>query len=58
MPEKQLRIFLSHISRQSLKKYLFKANIYNGRRNMNKVDLIDMIISQLKLLFTDVLLIN
>ena len=45
MPGKQLRIFLSHVSQQSLKEYLFKANIYNGRRNMNKVDLIDMIIS-------------
>ena len=33
MPEKQLRIFLSHISQQSLKEYLFKANIYNGRRD-------------------------
>ena len=45
MPEKQLRIFLSHISQQSLTEYLFKANIDNERRNMNKVDLIDMIIS-------------
>ena len=45
MPEKQLRIFLSHISQQWLKEYLFKANIYNGRRIMNKLDLIDMIIS-------------
>ena len=45
LPEKQLRIFLSHLSQQSLKEYLSRANIYNGRRNMNKADLIDMISS-------------
>ena len=45
LPEKQLRIFLSHLSQQSLKEYLSKANIYEGKRNMNKIDLIDMIIS-------------
>ena len=40
LPEKQLIIFLSHLSQ-----YLTEANIYNGKRNMSKVDLIDMIIS-------------
>ena len=46
IPEKQLRIFLSNLSKQSLKEHLSEANIYNERRNMNKVDLIDMIISE------------
>ena len=45
LTEKQLRIFLSHLSQQSLKDYLSEAKIYNGKRNMNKADLIDMIIS-------------
>ena len=45
LPEKQLRIFLSHLSQQSLKDYLSEAKIYNGKRNMNKADLIDMIVS-------------
>ena len=45
LPEKQLIIFLSHLSQKSLKEYLSEANIYNGKRNMSKVDLIDKIIS-------------
>ena len=45
LPEKQLRIFLSHLSQQSLKEYLSEANIYDAKRNTNKVNLIDMIIS-------------
>ena len=45
LPEEQLRIFLSHLSQQSLKEYLSEANIYDGKRNINKVNLIDMIIS-------------
>ena len=45
LPEKQLRIFLSHLSQQSLKEYLSEANIYDGKSNINKVNLIDMIIS-------------
>ena len=45
LPEKQLRIFLSHLSQQSLKGYLSEANIYDGKRNTNKLNLIDMIIS-------------
>ena len=36
IPEKQLRIFLSNLSKQSLKEHLSEANIYNERRNMNK----------------------
>ena len=43
LPKKQLRIFLSHLCQQSLKEYLSEANIYDG--NINKVNLIDMIIS-------------
>ena len=46
LPEKQFIIFLSHLSQQSLKDYLSEAKIYNGKRNMNKADLIDMIISK------------
>ena len=46
LPEKQFRIFLSHLSKQSLKDYLSEAKIYNGKRNMNKADLTDMIISK------------
>ena len=42
--ENYLRIFLSHISEAALKEYLSKANIYNGRRNMSKSNLVDMII--------------
>ena len=45
VPEKHLRIFLSDLSQQSVKEYLFEANIYNGKKNTNKVDLIGMIIS-------------
>ena len=45
LPEKQLRIFLSHLSQLSLKEYLSEANIYKVKRNMNRADLIDMIIS-------------
>ena len=42
--ENHLRIFLSHISEAALKVYLSKANIYNGRRNMSRNDLIYLII--------------
>ena len=37
LPEEQLRIFLSHLSQQSLKEYLSEANIYDGKGNKNKV---------------------
>ena len=46
LPEKQLRIFLLHLPQEPLKEYLFNANIYKGRRNMSKIDLIDMIITE------------
>ena len=46
LPEKQLRIFLSYLPQEPLKEYLYNANIYKGRRNMSKHDLIDMIITE------------
>ena len=46
LPEKQLRIFLSYLPQEPLKEYLFNANIYKGKRNMSKIDLIDIIISE------------
>ena len=45
LPEKQLRIFLSYLPQIQLKEYLSMAEIYNGRKNMSKHDLIDMIIT-------------
>ena len=33
-------------TKQTLKEYLFNANIYKGKINMSKHDLIDMIISE------------
>ena len=44
--EKQLRIFLLYLPKEPLKDYLSNANIYKGRRNMSKHDLIDMIITE------------
>ena len=46
LPEKQLKIFLSYLPKELLKDYLSNANIYKGRRNMSKHDLIDMIITE------------
>ena len=46
LPEKQLRIFLSYLPQDPLKEYLYNAAIYKGKRNMSKVDLIDMIITE------------
>ena len=46
LPEKQLRIFLSYVPQEPLKEYLYNTNIYKGRRNMSKNDLIDMIITE------------
>ena len=46
LPEKQLRILLSYLPQEPLKGYLFNANIYKGKRNMSKIDLIDMIITE------------
>ena len=44
--EKQLRIFLSYIPQEPLKEYLYNADIYKGKRNISKIDLIDMIITE------------
>ena len=44
--EKQLRIFFSYSPQEPLKEYLSNANIYKGRRNMSKPDLIDMVITE------------
>ena len=44
-PEKQFTIFLSYLQQEPLKEYLSDGNIYRGRRNMSKHDLIDMIIT-------------
>ena len=46
LPEKQLRIFLSYLPQELLKEYLCNAEIYKGKRNMSKIDLIDAIISE------------
>ena len=45
LPEKQLRMFLSYLPQEPLKEYLYNTNIYKGKRNMSKNDLIDMIIT-------------
>ena len=45
MPVKQLRIFLSHLQQKSLGEYLFNAGIYERKKNLSKVELIDMIIT-------------
>ena len=44
LPEKQLKI-LSYLPQEPLKEYLYNADIYKGKRNMSKHDLIDMIIT-------------
>ena len=46
LPEKESRIFLSYLPQEPLKEYLYKADIYKGKRNMSKVDLIDMTITE------------
>ena len=46
LPEKQLRIFLSYLPQEPLKEYLYNADIYKGKSNMSKIDLIDMIITE------------
>ena len=32
--EKQLRIFLSYVPQETLKEYLYNADIYKGKRNV------------------------
>ena len=44
LPVKQLKI-LSYLPQEPLKEYLYNADIYKGKRNMSKHDLIDMIIT-------------
>ena len=46
LPEKQLRIFLSHLPQEPLKEYLSCSNIYKGKKSRSKYDLIDMIITE------------
>ena len=46
LPEKQLRIFLLYLPQKPLKDSLSNANIYKGRRNISKHDLIDIIITE------------
>ena len=46
LPEKQLKIFLSYLPQKPLKDYLSSANIYKGRKNRSKQELIDMTISE------------
>ena len=55
LPEKQLRIFFSYLPQEPLKEYLFNADIYKGRRNMSKHDLIDMVVTAKvnKITYTD-----
>ena len=48
LPEKQLRIFFSYLPQEPLKDYLSNANIYKGRENMSKHDLIDMVNTEKK----------
>ena len=55
LPEKQLRTFLSYLPQEPLKEYLSNSDIYKGKRNMSKLDLIDMIITKKtkKMSYTD-----
>ena len=46
LPEKQLRILLSYLPQEPLKDYLYHENIYKGKRNISKQELIDMIITE------------
>ena len=46
IPEKQLKIFLLFLQQQPLKKYLQQEKVYNCKKNCNKGDLIDMIITE------------
>ena len=45
MPDKQLKILLSYLQEKALREYLFNADIYEGKNNLSKVELIDMIIT-------------
>ena len=37
LPEKELRIFLSYLPQEPLKEYLYKADIYKGKRKKKYV---------------------
>ena len=45
LPEKQLGRFLSYLPQEPLKKYLYYENIYKGRKNRSKQELIEIIIT-------------
>ena len=45
LPEEQLRVFLLLLPQDSLKEYLTHSKIYTVRKNRNKSDLLDMIIT-------------
>ena len=54
IPEKEFRRLLGYLSQECLKEYLSFKKIYNGKRNRNKFDLIDMIINgKIKKIFVD-----
>ena len=44
--KKKLRISLSYLLHEPVKEYLYESNIYRGKKNRSKYDLIDMIISE------------
>ena len=46
LPDNQLRIILSYLLQQPPKEYLSHSQIYKGKKNRSKYDLVDMIISE------------
>ena len=46
LPENQLRIFLSYLLQQPSNEYLSHSQIYKGKKNRSKYDLVDRIISE------------
>ena len=41
----QLKIFLSYVNQKALKEYLNLSNIYNGKKKLCILDLIDLIVN-------------
>ena len=41
----QLKIFLSYVNQKALKEYLNLSNIYNGKKKLCFLDLIDLIVN-------------
>ena len=41
----QLKIFLSYVNQKALKEYLTLSNIYNGKKKLCILDLIDLIVN-------------